>query len=365
MTNKIAFFYAQGTSYAFNWFGITIPPSTAGGSLLVSGIPGYATVAGILGKTALWDCGPPSDPFPFLLDQNIFESKRVDYSASFFPPSASINHGVTKMIELIGKLPAGQKFAIGGYSQGAAVCSQVYKNGLLPGTTGPLESFRSRFIGAVCFGNPMRATNHRGAVGGTWSGAWDDPGSDLGGHGIFPLTGAPMTSNGTLNRLTFAEDKWIELIGVDDVFACVGETTTGQLAVQAATDIMNLGRGGILSFLQSAIPKAEALGAGLQIGAIDNFFVDAIGKTFKVGGNGHTHCGFLPPPNSDGSYNETTVTVNGVAHRKAEAPTMYQVGLDYLTTLAKEYSVAPILLPTQPTTPANAGWSTTLVPPAS
>lgn len=364
---KVAFFYAQGTSYAFNWFGLQIPPSGAAGQLLLDfTTKGYATVAGIFGQTAQWDLNPPADPFPSMLDQNIFESKRIDYSASMFPMTASIVHGVTKMIELITKLPAGQKFCIGGYSQGAAVASQVYKQGLLPGTTGALESYRDRFLGAVCFGNPMRALNHRGAVGGTWSGSWNTSGSTSGGHGIFPASGAPNTAYGTLNRLTTAESKWVELIGVDDIFTCVDSTTTqGQLVVSACQDAFLLGAGGILSLIGSGPPKWQAVGQMLQVAGIDNYFVDAAGRGFKIGGNGHTHCAFLPPPNSNGTYNATTQTINNIAHRKASSDTMYQVAISYLTDLAKQYATAPILLPTQPTTSSNAGWSTTLVAPSS
>ena len=45
--------------------------------------------------------------------------------------------------------------------------------------------------------------------------------------------------------------------------------------------------------------------------------------------------------------------------------TSYQIALKFLTAKANEYAVAPILLPSEPSSISGAGWSTALIPPAA
>lgn len=361
---KVALFHAQGTSYTTNYLGLTIPSldSLGKGPLLVNGSPGVASISGVGGFNATWDFSPPADPFVSLFDPQVWDAKKVPYPASLFPGGLSITDGVNSLVSMITSMPAGQKFCLAGYSQGAAVCSMAYRMGLQPGTTGVLEPYRSQFLGATTFGNPMRAENHRGAVGGTWSGCWDNPGSTTGGHGCFPLT------NTSFPRMSTAEDKWVDFVGYNDPVTATGNSTNAVLFSEATDDLMELTRGGIISLLSQIIPKAQATAQAMAFSAIEHHIVDARGNYFTLGGGGHTAYSVLPPPNnSDGSYAVTTQVINGVTYSKAAADTMYQVAVKYLNSLAAPYVTASAALPSTPTTTlaSAAGWSTSLLSPSA
>ena len=76
---------------------------------------------------------------------------------------------------------------------------------------------------------------------------------------------------------------------------------------------------------------------------------DGAGTAFDwLGGNGHTAYPFMPPEGDPD---------NGL--------TSYQIALKFLTAKANEYAVAPILLPSEPSSISGAGWSTALIPPAA
>lgn len=330
----VAFFYCVGTSYLTAQF--------AKASDLFYGEPGpgdNAVVAGLKNMTLQWGGGPPQDPFPGLLDPSIFTAKKVFYPAAGIGMGASIDLGIQNVISLVRDLPMGQKWAVGGYSQGAAVMSGVM---LETKSGGALESKAADFLGGVTFGNPRRATNYRGSVGGTWSGAFDIPGSTTGSHGSFPDTGP-------YRRLLSTECdplKWIEFTHPDDIISSVGDSAQGQ-GWTAGNNVF-LGTASVtdwLAYLALAGPIAiySAMTIIFASGVIDNM-IDATGKTISwLAGRGHTAYPFFPPiGNPDGNL------------------THYQIALKWLTDKANEYAVAPIVMP--PTT--TAGWSTTLIPPA-
>lgn len=341
MTTKVAFLYTIGTTY--------LTAQMAKAADLVPTVPGSgnaALVAGLNGATALWGGGPPADPFPSLLDPNLFDAKKVFYPASGLGMGASIDAGIQNVINEINNLPTGQKFCLGGYSQGAAVMSGVY-NEL---RSGSLTSRNADMIGAVMFGNPRRQLNYRGSVGGTWSGAFNVPGSTTGGHGSFPATG-PYA------RLSGCEAaRWIEFAAPADIFAAVS-TTTGNLLEQnlgndwVAGNNVFLGSASLqqwATYLLAGGAIAISSAIAISIGNVAQTMTDAAGTVFSwLGGNGHTTYPFVAPAgNPDGNL------------------TAYQIALKFLTAKANEYATAPILLPPTPTSTTGAGWSTTLVTPA-
>lgn len=334
MTTKVAFFYCVGTSY--------LTAQMAKAADLVPKLPGSgnaALVAGLNGVTQLWGGGPPADPFPSLLDPNIFDTKKVFYPASTIGMGPSIDAGIQNVINEINNLPSGQKFCLGGYSQGAAVMSGVY-NEL---RTGSLTARNGDMIGAVMFGNPRRQVNYRGSVGGTWSGAFDVPNSNTGGHGSFPATGAYA-------RLSGCEAaRWIEFAAPNDIFTSVGDSSLGQNWV-AGNDIFlgDVTPQEWAQYLLTSVAIALDSVQAITLGNVAQTLTDAAGTVFNwLGGNGHVVYPFVPPPgNPDGNL------------------TAYQIALKFLTAKANEYVTAPILLPSTPTSTTGAGWSTTLVAPA-
>lgn len=335
---KVAFFHCCGTADMVDWFGqgISLPTISTGAKI------NTATVAGLNGKTAIWGGSPREDPFPSLLDPEIFDARKIPYAAAMFPMSTSVIEGATNLINAINALPAGQPWALGGYSQGAVVCSHALLQGVQAGTTGALESRRSSFLGGVMFGNPRRQVNFRGEVGGTWSGAFDDNGT-AGGHGSFPATG-------TFRRLTNCDaTKWIEFAAPNDIFTSCGDTNWGA-NWQAACDVFTgAASGQFLNYLPNVLNILGDVGRTFDLGNFAKTMTDAAGVVFSwLGGNGHTAYPFEPPVgNPDGTL------------------TSYQIALKWLTAQAQQYVTAPILLPTTPTTTTTAGWSTTLVAPAA
>ena len=336
---KVAFFHCCGTADMVDWFGqgVSLPTISTGAKVNTT------TVAGLNGKTAIWGGSPRQDPFPSLLDPDIFDAKKIPYAAAMFPMAASITEGTTNLIKAITDLPAGQPWMMGGYSQGAAVCSHALLQGLQVGTTGALESRRSSFLGATMFGNPRRQTNYRGSVGGTWSGAFDVTGSTTGGHGSFPTTG-------TYRRLTSCDaTKWQEFAAPDDIFTSCGDSSWGANWVAACDVFTGTASGQFLNYLPSLTGILNDVGRTFNLGNAAKTMTDAAGVVFSwLGGNGHTAYPFVPPVgNPDGTL------------------TSYQIALKWLTAQAQQYVTAPILLPTTPTTVSTAGWSTTLTPPAA
>ena len=298
---------------------------------------GLLTVPGLNGITATWlDGAPRNDCFPNLLDPNIFDAKKVGYPALGIPMGVSLGIGVANLVKAINDLPKGQRFMIGGYSQGAAAASSV-ETMLRPG--GSLSAKASLYLGGCVFGNPRRqGGNYRGEVGGTWSGSWDDPGSTTGGHGSFPTTGP-------YPRLTNCNPtKWVEFTEYGDIFSSTGDTATGLGWTN--------GNAAFIEFLNipavlAALISLPAVKAAADYGGLVTEFTDFVGKVFGIGGNGHAAYPWRPPPGNPDS-----------------GLTSYQIADKWLTGKANAYAVAPILLPESPISASTAGWTTTLIPPA-
>lgn len=330
MTNKVAFFYLHGTDplvlQFIQWLG----------QFQNAARIGLLTVPGINGITATWQDGSPrNDAFPNLLDPNIFEAKKIGYPALAVPMSVSIEIGITNLVKAINALPRGQKFMIGGYSQGAVVASSVE---LMLRSGGSLFSSRGAdYLGGVCFGNPRRQLNYRGEVGGTWSGAFDVPGSTTGGHGSFPTTG-PYA------RLTGCNaTKWIELTEENDIFSSVGDSTKGLNWTSGNSAFLTLP---LVDALNALANIGDILDTALNIGGLALSYVDGIGRAFTFPGNGHAAYPWRPPPGETGM-------------------TSYQVAASWLTGKANAYAVGSDVLPATPTSTSTSGWTTTLIPPAA
>ena len=339
---KPVFFYAHGTAYTFGlgFEKVLGQLQPLGKSYLVPGLNGVQKP---------WNLTVPRDPFPDLVNGDLYEVVRISYPAATIAMGLSITIGATKVIDRINALPVGTPFALGGYSQGAAVMSSVLREL----QTGSLTSRYSQFLGGVMFGNPRRKVDYRGPIGGTWSGRWDVSGSNTGGHGSFPTTG-------TWPRLTNPPNTWVEFAAPGDVFTAVGDSSTG-LAWTAGNDtFLDLSQSNALTYFLTGMVGAilAATQTAIGLGGANNFLVDAIGTPFKLTGGGHTIYPFLPPPNADGSYNTTTVSSGGVNYLAPVGKTCYQLALEYLEGLANTWATVPVIVP--PKVESVPGWQDTL-----
>lgn len=410
MADKITFFYCTGTAYSLSILNNALKVGLGG--QIFWGDPSVnpdklaqvtSYVAGLDGKTYPWDGSVFNDPFPFMLDTAVWEAVRVPYADAGFTVmsngqllggmGASIDDGVSKVMAKIMALPPGAPFAIGGYSQGAAVMSSIYNEI----RSGSLMSRASSFLGGVMFGNPRRQVNHRGEVGGTWSGAWDVPYSNTGGHGSFPATGPWARLSGCDGT------KWIEFAAPDDIITSTGDSSTGSFWTQGNDIMLSLlfsqffGQTALEAVLQTLVPGytsqiISAIQTAFGVGGALNYLIDAAGTMGALSGAGHVIYPVLPPPDSNGNFStiDETVTVEytsgappvsnvvgtkprtgrlkaGVGptsithtYRKANGDTCYQIALKWLNSKAASYATAPLVLPST----GSVGWSTTLVPPA-
>lgn len=367
MTDKVAFFYTTGTSYTFNILEI-------GFSLDIGGIWRFgnkelnpqtskivANVAGLNGKVAAWNGSPANDPFPTLLNPDVWNANRVVYPAATLGMGPSIDYGINATIKLIKALKPGTPFALGGYSQGAAVMGGVYNQ--IKSSGGALYSRRNDFLGGVMFGNPRRQVNFRGEIGGTWSGAWDVPGSTTGGHGSFPASGPYARLSGC------DPTKWIEFTAPDDIISSTGDSThglawttgndfiLGKQPIQYAGQFLTQALAGIIGMANSTWTGVTR---ALAAGGTPVYMVDALGQTGFINGAGHVTYPALGPPLANGTYDATTVTVDGQNYLKPNGQTCYQMALQWLEGKAEAWATAPIAISN-----SSAAWSTTLVPPAS
>ena len=332
---RVKLFYANGTSWALNWIEVGFRLDQSFGKIYWdnSQQPEFetsATVLGLDGRSASFDgYHPPNDPFPVLLDPDVFDAERISYPAAFLPMGNSMAYGIQQVIDGINAMPVGQPFALGGYSQGAAVMSTVYNEIRY----GSLTSRASTFLGGVMFGNPRRQQDYRGGVGGTWSGLWYDDNATTGGRGSFPATG-------NYARLANCDgDEWIEFAYPGDVFTCNGSSTLGDNWMAGNDALTDLDASEIIAYLANIGPISEAVGQAFAKGdEVTPGMTDGAGQDVYVTGSGHTAYPFMPPI--------------GVA----TTDTCYQVALQWLHDKAAAWATAPVLSP-------KAGWSTTLLPP--
>lgn len=377
---RAAFYYANGTSYVLNilelGFSIDNMNVVRIGNKVLNPVSSRGTgyLPGLNGKTYAFDGNPLNDPFPYMLDPNVWDATRISYPASLLGIGPSVTHGVEQTVALIKKLPAGKPFALGGYSQGAAVMSGVYNE--IKSPTGRLYSRRNDFLGGVAFGNPRRQLNYRGdpAISGTWSGTWDaphpqgyrwylDPTPNVtGGHGSFPSTG-------TWARLSGCDPtKWQEFTAPGDIFSSCGDTLTGSNWSIGNSLLLDLVRSQYFgAFLTQAAATLvgisstmlTAIQTAFTLGAVENNFKDGTGQKFSVGGLGHTSYPFLPPPRANGTIPVTTEVVDGKTYFLPDGQSCFQIALAWLEAKAQAWSPSPILLPSTPviSTRAVRGWS--------
>ena len=318
------FYYATGTNYAANFFGIPLGPITTS-----SGVDRY--VLGVNGEIYTWTGGNIDfDPFPLLLDTALWRYQRVTYPASGLDIGGSIQAGVNYTINQIKNQPG--PFALGGYSQGASVAMGVYDSL----RQGELVSRRADLRAIVTFGSPNREAGHTWRDSSGYSGAFEIPGSTRGSHGLFP------------NRVQGTEGFVWDFVMPNDVITSVGDSQQGQLWTTAA---------GFLISNNLALAAASFLGvlgsiaaaAVLEPRGITNLIDVLTGETFSMPGGGHTLYPFLPPPNSDGSI-------------PTSGDTCYQIAAKYLNTVGQQiYDQTNPTVPT-PTTRPSYQWFSSLTP---
>lgn len=366
MADKPVFYYATGTAFTPNYF-------LANGKIEVEYFPigadgALMQIAGLAGKIAPFVGGVTNDPFPVLMNKDLWDCIKVPYLASAFPMNMSIQGGVDWIVtEVQTKLKKGAPWGVGGTSQGAAVASYIYRE-IRSG--GRLYDWREGFLTGCCFGNPMRQVNYTNPWS-SYSGAFDVPGSTTGGHGSFPAS----------YRLTDCDqNNWIEFTNPSEVIAGCGDSAAGQWwqASNGAFLLQSVLSGGapgsatfnVIAFLLGTATSllSQALSTWFpgfnQIANIPNFIdvlrntvdptspnyvgpgpvTDAIGNIFQLPGGGHVTYATNPP------------------YGYAGTESSYQLAFKHLDSLAAEFAVSPSVLP--PTT-TTAGWSTTLVPPAA
>ena len=361
------FYYAQGTSFLFNWFGFTIGSQGGSGGFFVNimgnvqfvpdiylqtlwgrlallgeyGVPS-AYVAGLDGQTYLWEGGIVNDVFPRLLDEELWQYKRVPYPASTIFMGPSIEWGVDWVIDDILETPIGTPLALGGYSQGAAMMTRLYDEF----RTGRLRNRRSDLRAVVCFGNPRRESGRTFPGSSGYSGACDIPGDNSSGHGVFPH----LSDMGVFDpwvrrfaRLQNTEDLVWEFTMPNEVISGVGDSEDGNLfqrfthnALRAIPVLALTDWDGFFSKtpLYAIAPpgvEADEDGAIALRDALTNEIV-----TYMPGG-GHIMYGGFPPPNADGSI-------------PSSGDTCYQIAAKYLRNVG-----TAIQNEMHPTIPAPTG----------
>ena len=307
---KPVFFYATGTAYLLELFGAQL--GQIGG-----GAEDYLPIGG---KRYFFDGAVTNDPFHRVLDPQIWDSRKIAYPAAGLGLGVSIDAGVSEVVQQINNLPSGTPFALGGYSQGASVMSEVYNELRYGSLTGRASSFK----GAVLFGNPSRQQDFL-APGLTWSGSWDVPDSTTGGHGCFPAS----------LRLTNCEyGKWREYVNEREIITSTGNSAYG-------TAFCNF-----VGWFTGQSNPLESLAALTDIN-----WINALGAALAVGAEGHINYPRLPCP-----------ATAGVSYSPNE-PTAYNLAFSFLDEIAAEQNVGPILPITHPS--MNKSWTTCRTFPAA
>lgn len=332
------FYYANGTAFFVPFLGTQLGPLSSPGTTL--------HVEGVFGEFYEWDGTITTDPFPQLLDSTLWKWKRVEYPATALDMAASIQHGVDWVVDQI--IDTAGPFALGGYSQGAAVMSKVYdecRQGRLVDRRGDLRAI-------VNFGNPMRETGKTFKGSSGYAGAFDIENSTTGSHGCFPV------------RLQNTEDFVYEFVMPNEVITGVGDSPAGKLWVSAAGNLLNRNLAGalfdiiaaiagtgdplidfinavgnLLTKLFNAVAGALSTAAGVAYSALPGLgesVLDLVSAaagavtatdpytlgTINLAGGGHVLYPFMPPPNADGSA--------------GSGDTCYQIAAKYLNAVGAQ-----------------------------
>ncbi|OYN82957.1 cutinase family protein [Mycolicibacterium sphagni] len=294
---KPLFLYATGTAFFTNVMGMPISP-----------IGTSAATIERAGRKFYFNGQVTDDPFWRMLDEQVWDARKINYAAATFPMNSSLADGRNIARAHIQSVPLGTPIVLGGYSQGAALMSMIY-NDL---RTGPLTARLPDFKGAVLFGNPMRQRDFT-APDAPWSGCWDVPGSDTGGSGSFPT------------RLTDCEfGLWREYANVDDIITSTGTSPLGA-GWRAAVGILT----GLVDPLSAIASLAPDLLAGI-------FGAPGTPGALAIGDFGHVRYPRYPPlTDRDDTF-------------PAGAETVYDLALDFIDEIAAEVYTEPILAPSDP-----------------
>lgn len=352
------FYYANGTAWTWNYLGIQWDQSFSGGSVFGNSVglrvePNPVNVKGLDGETFYWDSYIPNDPFPQLLDNNLWQFQRVPYPAQILFMGPSIEIGVNWVIDQILATPVGTPFALGGYSQGAAVMSRVYNEC----RQGRLANRRADLRAMVTFGNPMREVNHTFPLSSGYSGAGDVENSTRDGHGTFPAMADIPPSNLYVRRfarLQNTEDLVWDFTMPAEVISGVGSSDEGKFLQQWTLAGLSENPISAAFSILEAFALWNTIGTQPIPGAIQDAVtgvikvVDAVtGALIPQTGGGHVMYPFYPPPNADGSI-------------PASGDTCYQIAAKYLNTVgARIYDERnPVVV--APTSRAALSWFTSL-----
>ena len=323
------FYYAQGTSWFWNWAGITINLTVTGINLFglqigASPPANLGNIKGLDGQTFAWT---GQDPFRKLLNPALWQTKHIDYPASTIFMGPSIVNGVEQIVADIKLQPVGTPVALGGYSQGAAVMSCVYNEF----RNGRLRDRRNDLRAVVTFGNPMREAGHTYPGSSGYSGACDINNDTRNGHGTFPAIQEIPVVNPFVRqfaRLQGTEEFFWDFTMPNEVISGVGDSPNGKYLInytlQGLTQVPILA----LPLISQASALWNTFGkAPFGVPQDSNYFVrlvDAItGEILHMPGGGHVMYPFYPPPNSDGSIPET-------------GDTCYQLAAKYINSIGQK-----------------------------
>lgn len=360
MTDLPVFYYATGTSYLFNHLGWTVGQqldvtvNVFGTDISFGNVPvdNPIWVEGVDNDFYYWDGFIPNDPFPKLLSPDLWQYKYVPYPASTVFMGPSIEIGVDWVIDQIEQTPIGTPFALGGYSQGAAVMSRIYNEC----RNGRLRDRRADLRAIVAYGNPMRGPNHFFPGSSGYSGACDIPGSATGGGGTFPvLSTLNILFDSYIRRfaqLQETESLFWNFTMPNEVISGVGGSDDGLLMRQFATDglrLIPIAALGTLAKVMNELWNQFGV-APLGVPAVDNQVAVTDPKTGALSvrsGGGHIMYPFFPPPNADGSI-------------PTSGDTCYQLAAKYLNRVGA--AIYDELYPTvpEPVTPAAYQWFSSL-----
>lgn len=331
------FYYANGTTYLFNWLGfqlslLGVPTILFGEPVGEPVSPAIGHIAGLDGQYFLWQ---EDDPFPFLLSPELWNFQRVPYPASTVFIGPSIEVGVDYVINQILATPAGTPFALGGYSQGAAVMSRVYNEC----RQGRLIDRRADLRAMVTFGNPMRELGHTFPNSSGYSGACDIPGDTRQGRGAFPAASDIDALSPYIRRfarLQNTEDLVWDFTMPNEVFSGIGNSLQGNIIsnftkeglrlvpIAAAMELFNKAVDGAFALMGSLAVAPPGVPQGTDPNAPGYktlLLTDPVtGQQGYQTGGGHVMYPMFPPPNSDGSI-------------PTSGDTCYQLAAKYLNSV--------------------------------
>lgn len=345
MTRPILY-YSSGPAWMWNCIGIQLSQLGLSGNFY--GVtwgqtvqPPTINIKALDGKTIQWSGGIPADPFPLLLDADLWQYRRVPYPPLLLNLGPSIESGVDWVVEQVLATDKGTPFAVGGSSYGAAVASRVYQEA----RTGRLSDRRADLRAMVTFGSGMREKSHTYVGSSGYSGSADVPGDTRGGRGAFPAVADIDTTRwyaSRFARLQNSEDLVWDFTmpndpvsGVSDAAATITEVYRDGLAEtpSAPADAATI------MAAYSVLGKAPA--GVTQDGNGQVRVTDAVsGQNYYLPGGGHPMYPFFPPPASSGSIPST-------------GNTCYQIAASYLRTIGQQLEaelnptfVAPTVRPT-------------------